>query len=164
MKNSPLNELLSATDLDKIQESLILIFGHISRKLSPRKRNGRFIPIKIFPAHAKLQERTRYLGDWRKQHEQLAVMTGPTKGLGGVGMEVGGTDMEEEVKEAYEVVKRIDVLDVSVGMCWSLQIHWGGWKIYKLQRVRRSRSRLKMPIMNGCLVWKTRLLLVCVTG
>jgi hypothetical protein len=41
-------------------------------------------------------------------------MTGPTKGLGaGVG---GGMDMEEEVKEAYEVVKRIDVLDVSVGV------------------------------------------------
>src|ERR1700733_14691712 len=33
MKDFPLNELLSATDLDKIQESLILIFGHISRKL-----------------------------------------------------------------------------------------------------------------------------------
>ena len=42
-------------------------------------------------------------------------MTGPTKGLGGVGKEVGGMDMEEEVKEAYEAVKRIDVLDVSVG-------------------------------------------------
>lgn len=42
-------------------------------------------------------------------------MTGPMKGLGGVGMEVGGTDMKEEVKEAYEVVKRIDVLYVSVG-------------------------------------------------
>ena len=41
-------------------------------------------------------------------------MTGPTKGLGGVGMEVGGTDMEEEVKEAYEVVKRI-------GMCLNSQ-------------------------------------------
>jgi hypothetical protein len=53
--------------------------------------------------------------EWRKQHEQLAVMTGPTKGLGGVGMEVGGMDMEEEVKEVYEVVKRIDMLDVSVG-------------------------------------------------
>ena len=196
MKDFPLNELLSATDLDKIQESLILIFGHISRKLrlSPypirralplveaisrdfndqllriltsqrlpytpydtferllsqthnifrtwddqmkeftnvarevaRKRNERFIPIKIVPAHAKLQERTRYLGDWRKQHEQLAVMTGPTKGLGGVGMEVGGMDMEEEVKEAYEVVKRIDVLDVSVGMCFLLtKTIWGG--------------------------------------
>lgn len=33
MKDFPLNELLSATDLDKIQESLILIFGHINRKL-----------------------------------------------------------------------------------------------------------------------------------
>lgn len=33
MKDFPLNELLSATDLDKIQESLQLIFGHINRKL-----------------------------------------------------------------------------------------------------------------------------------
>ena len=41
-----------------------------------------------------------------------------TKGLGaGVGVEVGGVDMEE-VKEAYEVVKRIDVLDVSAGASW----------------------------------------------
>jgi hypothetical protein len=30
-------------------------------------------------------------------------------------MEAGGMEMEEEVKEAYKVVKRIDVLDVSVG-------------------------------------------------
>jgi Dynein heavy chain, N-terminal region 1 len=33
MKDFPLNELLSATDLDKIQESLVLIFGHVNRKL-----------------------------------------------------------------------------------------------------------------------------------
>jgi len=35
-------------------------------------------------------------------------------------------DMEEEVKEAYEVVKRIDVLDVSVwvsGICMRLLAH-----------------------------------------
>ncbi|KAJ3566624.1 hypothetical protein NP233_g6881 [Leucocoprinus birnbaumii] len=193
MKDFPLNELLSATDLDKIQESLHLIFGHINRKLklSPypirralplveaisrdfndqllriltshrlpytpydtferllsqtmnifrtwddlmkeftnvarevtRRRSEKFIPIKISPAHAKLQERCRYLRDWRKQHEQLAVMTGPTRGLGGTAFagagvaagvgDMGGMDMEEEVKEAYEVVKRIDVLDVSV--------------------------------------------------
>jgi dynein heavy chain 1 len=182
MKDFSLNELLSATDLNKIQESLMLIFGHINwkLKLSPypichvlplvkaiswdfndqllciltlqwlpytpcetfdwllaqtmnifqmwddlikeftniarevtRKHSEKFIPTKIQPVHAKLQERTRYLRDWRKQHEQLAVMTGPTKGLGGVGMEVGWMDMEE-VKEAYEVVKQIDVLDVSV--------------------------------------------------
>lgn len=184
MKDFPLNELLSATDLEKIQEALILIFGHINRKLklSPypirralplveaisrdfndqllrvltshrllytpyetferllgqtmnifrtwddnikeftnvarevtRKRSEKFIPIKVNPAHAKLQDRVRYLRDWRKQHEQLAVMTGPTKGLGTVSMEIGGMDMEAEVKEAYEVMKRIDVLDVSVG-------------------------------------------------
>jgi len=77
-----------------------------------RKRQEKFILIKVVPAQAKLQERTR---ECRKQHEQLAVMTGPTKGLAEVGVEVGGMDMEEEVKEAYEVVKRIDVLDVSVG-------------------------------------------------
>ena len=185
MKDFPLNELLSAPDLDKIQEAVVLIFGHINRKLklSPypvrralplveaisrdfneqllrvltshrlayqpyetferllgqttaifrtwddevkdftnvarevtRKRSERFIPIKIQPAHAKLQERVRYLRDWRKQHEQLAVMTGPTKGLGAVGKEVGGMDMEEEVKEAYEVIKSIDILDVSIGI------------------------------------------------
>ncbi|KAG1882389.1 dynein heavy chain, N-terminal region 1-domain-containing protein [Suillus subluteus] len=176
MKDFPLNELLSATDLEKIQESLVLIFGHINRKLklSPypirralplveaisrdfndqllrvltshrlsytpyetfdrllgqtmnifrtwddlikeftnvarevmRKRGEKFVPIKVVAAHA-------YLRDWRKQHEQLAVMTGPTKGLGNMTKEVGGMDMEEEVKEAYEVVKRIDILDVSV--------------------------------------------------
>jgi dynein heavy chain 1 len=156
MKNFSLNELLSATDLDKIQESLVLSFGHINRKLRlssypirralveailrdfnnqllriltshwlpytpydtferllsqtqnifrtwndqikeftnvaqdvTRRRNERFIPIKINPAHAKLQERTGYLREWRKHHEQLAVMTGPTKGLGGIGMEIG---------------------------------------------------------------------------
>ena len=99
-------------------------FTNVAREVS-RKRNEQFIPINIVPARAKLRERTRYLGEWRKQHEQLAVMTGPTKGLGGVGMEVGGMDMEEEVKEAYEVVKRIDVLDVSVGMWFHLtKIFW----------------------------------------
>ena len=69
----------------------------------------------MVPVHGKLRERTRFLRNWRKQHEQLAVVTGPTKGQGGLGKEVDGMDMEEEVKEAYEVVHNIDVLDVSVG-------------------------------------------------
>ena len=197
MKDFPLNELLSATDLDKIQEAVVLIFGHINRKLrlSPypirralplveaiskdfndqllrvltshrllytpyetferllsqtmaifrtwddhmkeftnvarevtRKRQEKFIPIKVIPAHAKLQDRIRYLRDWRKQHEQLAVMTAPTKGLSGVGTEMGSMDMEAEVKEAYEVMKRIDVLDVSTGelrglRSWTAYLH-----------------------------------------
>lgn len=33
MKDFPLNELLSATDVDKIRESLGLIFGHLNKKL-----------------------------------------------------------------------------------------------------------------------------------
>jgi hypothetical protein len=70
-----------------------------------RKRSEKFIPIKVVPAHAKLQERTRYLRDWRKQHEQPAVMTGPPKGLASIGKEaVDRMEMEEEVKEAYKVV------------------------------------------------------------
>ena len=178
MKDFPLNDLLSSTDLDKVDESLPLIFSHLNRKLrvSPypirralplveaisrdfndvllrilashrltytpyptferllaqttgifrtwddlikefvnvargvtRKRSEKFIPLKVIPAHGKLVERVRYLREWRKQHEQLAVMTGPMRALG------VGLDMKEEVKEAYEVVKRIDVLDVSVG-------------------------------------------------
>ncbi|KAJ3124711.1 hypothetical protein HK098_000907 [Nowakowskiella sp. JEL0407] len=33
MKDFPLNELLSATDMTKIKESLVLIFGHLNKKL-----------------------------------------------------------------------------------------------------------------------------------
>lgn len=216
MKDFPLDELLSAPDLDKIQEALSLIFGHINRKLklSPypirralplveaisrdfneqllrvltshrlayqpyehferllnqtmqifrvwddemkdftnvardvtRKRGERFIPIKIQAAHAKLQERMRYLREWRKQHEQLAVMTGPTKGLGAVGKEVGGMDMEEEVKEAYEVVKSIDILDVSTGMINCSIFIWFSPNV--IQRVRRFGSRQKTRTTRG---------------
>ena len=46
MKDFPLNELLSATDLNKIQEYLVLIFSHINRKLrlSPYP-NRRALPL-----------------------------------------------------------------------------------------------------------------------
>lgn len=33
MKDFPLNELLSATDVEKIRESLFLIFAHLNKKL-----------------------------------------------------------------------------------------------------------------------------------
>ena len=233
MKDFPLNELLSATDLDKIQEALVLIFGHINRKLklSPypirralplveaisrdlndqlirvltthrllytpyetferllgqtmgifrtwdenikeftnvarevtRKRQERFIPIKIVPAHAKLQDRCRYLRDWRKQHEQLAVMTGPTKGLSAVGMEVGGMDMEEEVKEAYEVMKRIDVLEVSTGR-FRFSLLPSSILIKSLtQRVAKYGSLLRTHTTNVLLELRTRSSRGCETG
>ncbi|MBW0465869.1 hypothetical protein O181_005584 [Austropuccinia psidii MF-1] len=200
MKDFPLNELLAATDLDKIQESLIQIFGHINKKLkiSPypirralplaeaiskdltetllkvltnhrlmymeyttfskimaatatvcqtweeqikdfttiareltRKRNEKFIPIKINPSHLELKKRCEYIKAFRKQHEQLRIMTGRDQGisrldLGGGGgttsdRKSGGShlgeltdlDMEDEVRAAYESVKNVDVLDTS---------------------------------------------------
>lgn len=33
MKDFPLDELLAATDLDKIQDAVYLIFAHINKKL-----------------------------------------------------------------------------------------------------------------------------------
>lgn len=210
MKDFPLNELLAATDLDKIQEAVLLIFGHLNKKLklSPypvrralplveaisrdlndqllrvlgslrlmyleyeafdramksatsvfqawdesikeftnvardvtRKRSEKFIPIKINPAHAKLQSRVLYLRQFRKQHDQLRHMISPTKGLISSMLQPAGQqqqqiqeitaqdgavdrraargltdfDMEEEVRLAYETVKTVDVLDVSTG-------------------------------------------------
>ncbi|KAL0579672.1 dynein heavy chain [Marasmius crinis-equi] len=117
---SSLGSMLSSDREAAVQRTSTTSSGRFDQELTnvarevTRKRSERFISIKVVPAHTKLQERTRYLRNWRKQHEQLAVMTGPTKGLAVEGFELGGIDMEEEVKEAYEIVKRIDVLDVSV--------------------------------------------------
>ena len=33
MKNFPLNDLLSSTNIEKVHESLILVFSHLNRKL-----------------------------------------------------------------------------------------------------------------------------------
>ncbi|KAI8974487.1 dynein heavy chain [Pilobolus umbonatus] len=201
MKDFPLNELLSATDLEKIRESLHMIFGHLNKKLklSPypirralplveaisrdlndqllkvlgsrrmmymeyedferttagaesvfntwdelikeftnvardvtRKRSEKFLPIKINPAHAKLQERVVFVRAFRKQHDQLhqtivRVMTSPRAKKAIVvvdgqvksvmeeeeSVSISDINAVEEVKLAYESVKNIDVLDVS---------------------------------------------------
>ncbi|KAK3805063.1 MAG: dynein heavy chain [Linnemannia elongata] len=196
MKDFPLNELLSATDAIKVRDSLLLIFGHLNKKLklSPypirralplveaisrdlneqllrvlgsrrlmymdyddfekatagavevfktwddlikeftyvardviHKRSEKFLPIKINPAHAKLQERVGFVRNFRKQHEQLhqtilKVMTKPS-GLSASraaleieeseSVSLSDVNAVEEVKLAYESVKNVDVLDVS---------------------------------------------------
>ncbi len=51
--------------------------------------------------------------------KQLVGMTDKTRGLGSTSR-VTGMGVEEEVEEAYEVVKCIDVSDVNVGECCSV--------------------------------------------
>ncbi len=83
-----------------------------------RKRAEKFIPIKLTPAHTKLQERVAYLAAFRRTHEQLRVMTEPARGLRNLGSErVMDLDLEKEVRLAYEYVKDVEVLDVSTSEC-----------------------------------------------
>jgi dynein heavy chain 1 len=84
-------------------DDLIKGFTDVAREVTG-KRLERFIPDQG-PTDSNPHTRTRYLRDWKKQYEKLAVMTDPTKGLGGVG--IGEIGMEEGLKDAY---KRIDRL------------------------------------------------------
>lgn len=219
MRDMPLNDLLAAGDLDKVQQSITAILVHTNRKikLSPypirralplleavsqdlansllrvlgsmrlmyidydtfdrhamkdaftiftiwdehikefiqsareltRRRSEKFLPIKIQPAHADLQNRLTYLRNFRRNHEQLRQMVSPTRGLitnmlqPGIAVandeagEDGAVerrttrglsefDMEEEVRLAYEAVKTVDVLDISPGVSFLLAFHDGG--------------------------------------
>lgn len=195
MRDFPLEELLSATSLQKVQEALNLIFSHLNKKLRIctypikralalveaisgdldeqvhsllhgrtimhldykefsslmraanavwrtwddnlkefmnvardviRRRNEKFIPIKVASRHTQTQERLKYINTFRINHEQLQKtiinVFGPktTQGAAGSGTEgaiiveeMGDMDAVEEVQQAYAALKGVDVLDVS---------------------------------------------------
>lgn len=197
LRDFPLDDLLSATSLDKVPDSLNLIFTHLNRKLriSPypirralalvegisgdlnvqlhrllqgrsvmhldyrefsslmltadavwqtwdenikdftnaarevtRRRNEKFIPIKVVPKHTQTQERLSYVNTFRSNHEQLqrtivnvlGPQSTPVVGVGAVAKgdsvileENGDVDAVEEVAGAYAAVKDVNVLDVS---------------------------------------------------
>lgn len=115
-----------AVEVFKTWEDLIKEFTNVAREVT-KKRSEKFLPIKINPAHAKLQERVNFIRNFRKQHEQLhqtilKVMTKPT-GLSASkatpeieeteSVSMSDVNAVEEVKLAYESVKNVDVLDVS---------------------------------------------------
>lgn len=82
-----------------------------------RKRQERFIQIKLVLAHDKTRERISYLRDFRRTHEQLRVMTGTQGGLKGLGSEnMLDVNMEDEVRAAYDGLRNVPVLDTSLGM------------------------------------------------
>lgn len=225
MKDFPLNELLSATDLDKCANAVNNIFSHINKKLriSPypvkralplveaisrdlnetlvkvlssqrlmyqefpgfcdiisatnevfaawdesmkefvniarevtRKRQEKFIPIKVNPEHAKLRDRLSYIAAFRKTHEQLRVMVSSGKGIsvGADGSSVNGSkqvavqslagiEMSEEITAAYESVKVIDVLDVTQEgtEIWSAAEHAYNERVSRVENTLIARLR-----------------------
>jgi dynein heavy chain 1 len=100
-------------------------FTNVAREVT-RRRNEKFIPIKIAARHKETEERIRYITTFRKNHEQLqrtivnvlgsqsSLSDGPQGKVAVIIEEIGDVDAVKEVKEAYDVLKDVDVLDVSV--------------------------------------------------
>ncbi|RMZ70649.1 dynein heavy chain [Pyrenophora seminiperda CCB06] len=99
-------------------------FTNVAREVT-RRRNEKFIPIKIAARHKETEERIRYITTFRKNHEQLQRTIVNVLGSGSsmsdsstakeavIIEEIGDVDAVKEVKEAYDVLKDVDVLDVS---------------------------------------------------
>lgn len=197
MRDFPLDELLSATSLPKVQDALVQIFAHLNKKLKicpypirralplveaisgdldevlhrllpgsglveleypefqavmkacdsifqaweesikeftnvarevTRRRNDKFIPIKVNKKHSELEGRLKYVSTFRDNHEQLqrtiVNVLGPRASVDGVVdtadptgavviEEMGDVDAVEEVKQAWEALRNVDLLDVS---------------------------------------------------
>lgn len=197
LRDFPLDELQSATSLQKVQEGLNLVFSHLNKKLricpypikralalveaisgdldsqvqalingrtvmhldfkefrnlmrdaqlvwrawddnlkeftnvardALRRRNEKFIAIKVKSRHSETQDRLKYINTFRTNHEQLqrtisnvlnakSNQSGTSFGSGtdkAVALEgIGDVDAVEEVSQAYAALKDVDVLDVS---------------------------------------------------
>ncbi len=121
--------MAGAEDVFRIWDEMIKEFTNIARDITS-KRSDKFIPIKISPAHDKLQEHVFFLRNFRKQHEQLhqtiikIISQRATQIFVGredkvLQQEEAAVNMNvvnsmEEIKLAYESVKDIDALNVSI--------------------------------------------------
>ncbi|CAG8537602.1 36677_t:CDS:10 [Gigaspora margarita] len=93
-------DMLGAEDVFKIWNEMIKEFTNITRDIM-RKRADKFIPIRIIPAHDKLQEHTTkvVIEDDAIQQENITI---------------NKFDFMEEINLAYQSIKDIKVLDISV--------------------------------------------------
>jgi dynein heavy chain 1, cytosolic len=101
-------------------------FTNVARDVT-RRRNEKFIPIKVTPRHLETQERLKYIHTFRNNHEQLqgtitSVLRPESQSPATVNGEVkqtatndagGDEDAVAEVSEAYAAIKDVDVLDTS---------------------------------------------------
>ncbi|KAL2416799.1 Dynein heavy chain, cytoplasmic [Exophiala dermatitidis] len=120
------SELMKSVDLIwETWDDQIKSFTAVAREIT-RRKNTDFVPVKVVPRHAKTQERLRYIAQFRHNHEQLQKTivtvlgnkdgtngTSSDKGGAAIVEELGDVDAVEEVSAAYEVVRHVDVLDVS---------------------------------------------------
>ena len=100
-------------------------FTNVAREVT-RRRNDKFIPIKITKRHDRTQDRLSYIHTFRENHEQLQNtiinVLGPEEDAAeapdGVSApvvveEIGDVDAVDEISQAYLAVKDVDVLDIS---------------------------------------------------
>lgn len=117
------NLMATADTIWKSWDENVKEFTNVAREVT-RRRNEKFIPIKITPKHADLQARLKYISTFRDNHEQLqrtiVNVLGPKSGDGesntnGVVLveEMGDVDAVEEVQQAYAALNSIDLLDVT---------------------------------------------------
>lgn len=109
-------------------------FTNVIREIT-RRRNEKYIPIKISFRHAQTQDRLKYVSTFRTNHEQLQQMISTVLSFGhksdgdtrkvdpdtaAMVDELGDFDAVEEVSQAYSSLKGVDVLDVSPAgtMAW----------------------------------------------
>ncbi|GAM88599.1 hypothetical protein ANO11243_066330 [Dothideomycetidae sp. 11243] len=98
-------------------------FTNVARE-SIRRRNEKFLAMKVEPRFKLLRERIAYICTFRNAHEKLRRTISDVlgddnlmdefEGSRQVGMdELGDVDASEEIDEAYAVLKDVDVLDVT---------------------------------------------------
>ncbi|KAJ2903583.1 putative dynein heavy chain protein [Zalerion maritima] len=118
-------ELMDTTDdIFRTWDENIKEFTNVAREVT-RRRNEKFIPIKVKPRHNELQSRLKYVGTFRDNHEQLqrtiVTVLGPKSTLSdaeptnGVALveEMGDIDAVKEVNQAWDALRNVDLLDVT---------------------------------------------------
>ncbi|QIW99025.1 hypothetical protein AMS68_004543 [Peltaster fructicola] len=113
----------SINELWAFWEENVKEFTNVAREVT-RRRNDKFIPIRIEKRHGKTQDRLAYVNTFRTNHDQLQRTIGSVLGpddeaegedanATATAEEIGDMDAVDEVQQAYTAVKDVDVLDVS---------------------------------------------------
>ncbi|KAF5093945.1 hypothetical protein D0Z00_003775 [Geotrichum galactomycetum] len=92
-------------------------FTNIAREMT-RKRAEKFIPIRINARHLKTKERLDYITSFRIRHQELRDTLAKVLGSGhqvegSIPVGFDGINPLEEISSAYDILKQVNVLDIS---------------------------------------------------